>query len=142
VAIDLKPNHHYLVVSQLGELTAARDSRVAMYSPTSGELALNLATGLHDIVGLAYSPTGDLYAVDFSWADAKAGGVYRLEAAQVDGRESCRAVKLAAAVRPTSLAFTPAGSLYVTAFGERTDPDAAPTGVLLHITPQAGGPKL
>jgi hypothetical protein len=142
VAVDPKPNHHYLVVSQMGEPTAARDSRVAMYSPNSGELALNLETGLHDIVGLAYSPTGDLYAVDFAWADAEAGGVYRLEAAQVDGRESCRAVKLASAVRPTSLAFTPDGSLYITAFGERTDPDAAPTGVLLQITPKAGGPKL
>ncbi len=142
VTIDPKPNHRYLVVSQLGALTAARDSRVGMYSPASGELALNLETGLYDIVALAYSPTGDLYAIDFASADAMAGGVYRLEAAPVEGRESCRAVKLAAAVRPTSLAFTPDGTLYVTAFGERTDQDEAPTGVLLQITPKAGGPKL
>jgi hypothetical protein len=126
----------------MGEPTAARDSRVAMYSPTSGELALNLATDLCDIVGLAYSPRGDLYAVDFAWAEPKAGGVYRLEAAQVDGRESCRAVKIASVVHPTAIAFTPDGSLCVTAFGDRNEPDAAPTGVLLNITPIEDAPKL
>ncbi len=138
VAVDPKPNHHYLVVGQMGETSAATDSRLTMYSPTSGALALNLATGLRDVVGLAFSPAGDLYAVDFAWADAAEGGVFRLEAAQVEGRESCRPVKIATVARPASLAFTPDGTLYVTAFGAGD----APTGALLKITPRPETPPL
>jgi hypothetical protein len=141
-AVDPKPNHHYLVVSQMGELDDSADSRVAMYSPTSGALALNIETGLRDIIALAFSPTGDLYAVDMSFADDDHGGVYRLESAQVDGRESCRAVKIAAAVHPTALAFTGDGALYVTALGKSSDAADKPAGVLLKITPKADAPKL
>jgi hypothetical protein len=51
-------------------------------------------------------------------------------------------VKIAAVERPTSLAFTADGSLYVTAFGDRNDPDAPSTGALLKITPKEGAPPL
>jgi hypothetical protein len=140
--VDPKPNHHYLVIGQMGEPTDALDSRITFYSPIGGDVAMNLATGLRDIVSLAYSPTGDLYAADLSLADASHSGVYRIEAATVDGRQSCRAVKIAAVVHPTALMFTPNGELYVTAFGEQRVAGAEPTGLLLKITPQADAPKL
>jgi hypothetical protein len=141
VTVDPRPQHHYLVVGQRGLPTAERDSRLTMYSPTSGAVALNLNAGLRDIFALAYSPTGDLYAADFSSAQPDEGGVFRLEAARVDGRESCRAVKIAGVVRPTALAFTADGALYVTAFGARSDDDR-PSGALLKVTPRENTPKL
>lgn len=142
VAINPKPRSHYLLVGQAGDRAGQRDSTLGFYGPASGALALNMQTGLHDISALAYSPSGDLYATDFTWHDANAGGVYRLEAAQVDGLESVRPVKIANVKRPTGLTFTPEGEMYVTAFGDRLNSDAEPTGVLLKITPKEGAPKL
>jgi len=144
VTINPKSRSHYLVVGQMGERGDERDSVIAFYAPASGTPAPPLKTGLYDITGLAYSysPSGDIYATDFAWAKPEAGGVYRIEAAVVDGRESCRAVKIAAVMRPTGLAFTPDGALYVTAFGDRAAVDDPPTGVLLRITPHADAPKL
>jgi hypothetical protein len=142
VVVNPKPRSRYLVVAQMGGTDDERDSVIGFYGPASGEPALVEKTGLYDITGLAYSPTGDLYATDFAWARPAAGGVYRLEAAEVEGRQSCRAVKIAAAMRPTALTFTPDGSLYMTAMGERNSVDEAPTGVLLKIAPREGTPKL
>jgi hypothetical protein len=142
VVINPKPNYHYLVAAQAGEPSADRDSRITFYSPSSGELALNLNTGLRDIVALAYSPTGDLYAADFSTSDPREGAIYRMEAAQVKGRESCRPVKIARVLRPTALLFTPDGALYATTLGPRTNPNDPPTGALLKITPKPDTPKL
>jgi hypothetical protein len=142
VTVNWKPRSHYLVVAQMGHPDGERDSVVAFYGPASGEPAMVLKTGLYDITGLAYSPAGDLYATDFAWTKPEAGGVYRIEAVEVEGRQSCRAVKIAAAMRPTALSFTPDGSLYVTAMGERNALDESPTGVLLKITPKDGTPKL
>jgi hypothetical protein len=142
VTINPKPRANYLLAAQMGALGDERDSRVTFYAPASGAVALRLQAGLRDAVALAYSPTGDLYVADAAWDDPAAGGVYRIDAAEVDGRQSCRPVKIAAAERPTSLAFTPNGELYVTTFGERSAPDAAPTGALLKITPKEGTPPL
>jgi len=143
VTVNPKPRSHYLLVGQAGEPGDKRDSVLSYLGPASGAVALSVNTGLYDISGLAYSsPSGDLYAVDFAWADPKAGGVYRLEAAEVDGQESCRAVKIAAVERPTSLTFTPDGTLYVTAFGDNVDGEVSPSGKLIRITPGEGTPKL
>lgn len=141
--VNPKKNSHYLVISQMADLEKERDSLLSFYSPQSGKLAMNLRTGLYDITGLAYSPTDNLYAVDVVRADPALGGVYRIDAAQVEGRASCRAVKIAPAERPTALAFGPDGAMYVTALGTRQAPDGAPTGVLLKITPKtsANGQK-
>ncbi|HMP07480.1 MAG TPA: hypothetical protein PJ982_14110, partial [Lacipirellulaceae bacterium] len=138
LVINPKPHFHYLVAAH-GARTAA--SRVTMFSPASGAVALRLNTGLRHIVGLAYSPSGDLYAVDYGGDDPASGGVYRLEAAKVERRESCRPVKIADAPRPTALAFSPDGLLYVTALGEHSGDDPA-TGVLLRIAPLTETPKL
>jgi hypothetical protein len=143
VTINPKPRAHYLVVGQMGEAGDDRDSRITFYGPATGAMALNLNAGLYDVCGLAYSrPSGDLYAIDFAWANPEAGGVYRIESAEVDGRESCRAVKIASVRRPTSLAFAPDGALYVTAFGERADADSPPTGTLVKIVPGLSASKL
>jgi hypothetical protein len=142
LVINPKPNYHYLVAAEAGEPAADRDSRITFYAPTTGELALNLNTNLRDIVALAYSPAGDLYAADFSASDPREGAIYRIEATQVEGRESCRPVKIARALRPTALLFTPDGALHATALGPRTNSDDPPTGVLLKITPAAGIPGL
>jgi hypothetical protein len=145
LTINPTPNRRYLVVAQRGDYKTPTDSRVTMYSPASGEVALNLAVSLRDVVALGYSPTGDLYAAD----RAGDGGVYRLEAVQVDGRESCRAVKIASVSGPRALAFTPDGVLYVVADGaknpEPNDDDEAPdaaAGSLVRIKPQDGVPAL
>jgi hypothetical protein len=136
VTVNPKPRSQYLLVGQIGDRGDQRDSVVGYYGPSSGTPALLLKCGLHDIVGLAYSDSGDLYALDFAWHDAAKGGLYRLDATAVDGRESCRPVKIASIERPTSLAFTPDGALFITAFGNRAASDDKPTGRLLKITPR------
>jgi hypothetical protein len=136
VTVNPKPRSQYLLVGQIGERGDQRDSVVGYYAPSSGTPALLLKCGLYDIVGLAYSPSGDLYALDFAWHDVSKGGLYRLDAATVDGHEACRPVKLASIERPTSLSFTPDGALYLTAFGDHDSPDDQPTGKLLKVTPR------
>jgi hypothetical protein len=140
--VNPKTRSHYLLIGQMGDKGAERDSIIGFYGPTTGTPALILKSGLYDVTGLAYSPSGDLYALDFAHANPKSGGVYRIDAADVDGGQSIRAVKIAAIERPTSLAFTPDGVLYITAFGDQTSDDQSPTGQLLKITPNADTPKL
>jgi hypothetical protein len=111
----------FLVAAYVGQLNKERDSRVAFVVPTNGDVALVLTPGLFDVVGLAYSPTGQLYAADLSWEDEKAGGIYRLDDARLDGQPACRAVKIAEIVRPTSLVFDASGAMYVTSLGTGTN---------------------
>ena len=131
IAIIPEPRPAFLVVALAGSRETPHDSRLAFFVPSTGELAMNLPTGLHDILSLAYSPTGQLYAADFSWHDEQAGGVFRIDDARVDGRQTCRAVKIASVVRPFGLAFTPDGTLFVTAFGAGEN---AKQGTLIKIT--------
>lgn len=108
----------YLVASFMGEMGEERDSRVAFIVPSNGTIALELTPGLFDVIGLAYSPWGNLYAVDFAAGDEKAGGVYRLDDARLNNKPACRAVKIANIARPTSLMFDKLGVLYVSSLGE------------------------
>jgi hypothetical protein len=111
----------FLVAAYLGALSEKRDSRVVFIIPSGGDVAMRLTPGLFDIVALAYSPSGQLYAVDFSWQEENEGGVYRLDDARLDGQPACRAVKIASVVHPTSLKFDESGNLYVTSFGTGTN---------------------
>ncbi len=131
IAIIPPPRPPFLVVSLMGSRKTPQDSRLVYFVPSTGEPALNLATGLHDIISLAYSPSGQLYAADFSWHDEQSGGVYRIDDARVEGRQACRAVKIAAIVRPFGLVFAPDGSLFVTAFGAGEN---AKRGMLVKIS--------
>lgn len=114
-------------------------SLLVFYNAKNGNLLMSLPTGLHDITGLAYSPKSDrLYAVDFAWDDPAQGGLYRLDAATVEGRSGVKAVKMTALDKPSTLAFSPDNVLYVTVFGSiPTDPKTAKPpkpGKLLKIT--------
>jgi hypothetical protein len=94
---------------------------------------MELATELHDILGLAYSPrSGCLYAIDSSWKGAKNGGLFRIDAATERRAVKCSVVKIAAIVRPTALAFGPDGALYITAVGELNDESTS--GVLVKVS--------
>ncbi len=125
----------FLVVAEQGSFLAPHDSRLTFYTVENGRLALSLSTGLHDIMGLTYSPTGQLYAVDCAWHDSVQGtgqgGVYRLDDARQEGRQACQAVKVASVTRGVALAFAPDGALYVTALG---DGENAKQGTVIKIT--------
>jgi hypothetical protein len=110
----------YLVASFMGEIGEQCDSRVAFIVPSNGVVALELVPGLLDVIGLAYSPWGNLYAVDFASGDDKSGGVYRLDDARLNNRPACRAVKIADIAHPTSLMFDKYGVLYVSSLGEES----------------------
>jgi len=96
---------------------------------------LSVPTGLHDIIGLAYSPrSGFLYALDLAWSDGKEAGLYRIDSARQDGQPSAKAVKIAALERPTALAFAADGTLYVTLLGAAQDGAKEKSGQLVKIT--------
>jgi hypothetical protein len=120
-----------LVVGQMGEINVPEDSLLSFYSPKDGKLLMNLQTGLYDIAGLAYSPKGSLYAVDFAWMAPEKGGLFRLDAVEANGKQSVKAVKIAALDKPSSLAFGSDGSLYVTVFGTAAEGDSKKPGKLL-----------
>jgi len=131
IAVIPPPGPAFMVVGLMGSRETPKDSRLVFFVPATGELALSLPTGLHDIISLAYSPSGQLYAADFSFTDEQAGGVYRIDDARLEGRQTCRAVKIASIIRPVGLAFAPDGSLLVTAFGQGEN---AKQGTLVKIT--------
>lgn len=141
MGIALRNSRDFLVVSLMGKLDAAKDSTLAFYHIRRGGLMMTLPTGLHDLVALAYSPSSNrLYAVDLAWSAAGEGGIYRLDAAKVDGRAGVKAIKIASLQRPTALAFTADNTLYAVALGaadkdgDKQNKDAPKTGVLVKIT--------
>jgi len=131
IAITPRPRPPFLVVAHVGSLETPQDSTISFYVPSSATVAMNLGTGLHDMVALAYSPTGQLYAADFALNEEESGGIYRLDDARVDGQQACQAVKIASIPRPTSLAFTSDGTLFVTALGADEN---AKQGIIVKIT--------
>lgn len=131
ITVIPEPRPSLLVTALMGSRETPQDCRLAFLLPTTGEAMMNLPLGLNDVIALAYSPSGQLYAADFSWHDKQAGGVYRIDDARIDGQQTCRAVKVASVVRPFGLVFAPNGSLFVTAFGEGEN---TKQGQLLEIT--------
>ena len=126
----------YLVVGQMSATTVDGDSRLTFYDAKSKAVLSAFSTGLHDIVALAYSPRRKLlYALQFGWGpNSEAGGLYRLDSDIKDGKQTVQAVKIVSIEKPTAMAFSPNGSLYVTAMGKReADADKKP-GTLLRLT--------
>jgi DNA-binding beta-propeller fold protein YncE len=141
MGIAVRNSREFLVASFAGKLDAAEDSTLAFYHIRRGNMMMTLQTGLHDLVALAYSPSSNrLYAVDLAWSAAGEGGIYRLDAAKIDGRSGVKAVKIASLERPTALAFTADNTLYAVALGEsekdgdESGKDAPRKGVLVKIT--------
>lgn len=121
-----------LMVGQMGEVNKPADSLLTSYSP-QGKLLMRAATGLHDIAGLAYSPSGKLYAVDFAWIDPTQGGLFRLDLTKDGDSTKVKAVKIAALDKPSALAFDKDGAAYVTVFGTAKEGGGKP-GQLVKIT--------
>lgn len=135
--ITTKPDGSELVIGQGGEVNVPGDSLLTFYDK-EGKLVKSYKTGLHDITGLAYSPSGKLYAVDFAWADTTQGGLFELV---IEGDE-CKPKKILSLDRPTALSFDKEGGLFITVFGTgEPQPEAKegetpkPTGALLHVAP-------
>ncbi|MFI4877002.1 MAG: hypothetical protein ACIALR_16735 [Blastopirellula sp. JB062] len=117
-AITVSPRQE-AVVGQMGEIATPGDSLLTFYDVKQKTLLMSLPTGLSDIVGLAYSPkTGRLYAVDFSWHDPSQGGLFRIDAVRVDGKQAAKATKIVNLTKPTAIDFAKDGTLYITEFGE------------------------
>lgn len=103
-----------LVVGQMGEINVPGDSLLTIYDAKTGDLKHNWETGLHDITGLAYSPTtGKLYATDFAWMDTTKGALYELTIKE----DSVETRKIADLDKPTAIAFEPNGNALVTIIG-------------------------
>ncbi len=132
VAIAVSPDKSQLVVGQMGEVNVPGDSLLTMYDK-EGKLVKSYKTGLNDITGLAYSPSGKLYATDFAWAEEikTQGGLFELV---IEGEE-VKPKKIIGLDRPTSLAFDKEGALYITVFGTGKDTGDKPTGGLLRLEP-------
>lgn len=132
VAIAVSPDKSQLVIGQMGEVKVPGDSLLTFYDK-DGKLVKKLKTGLHDITGLAYSPSGKLYATDFAWAEEvkTEGGLFELV---IEGEE-VKPKKILGLDRPTSLAFDKEGALYITVFGTGKDTGDKPTGGLLRLEP-------
>jgi hypothetical protein len=122
-----------LVVAQAGDFGTKKDSVVCFYHAASGKRLLRLDTGLYDIVGLAFSKNGLLYAIDHAASDPSAGGLFRLDMDVRDGRQAIKAVKLLPLDRPAGLAIPPDRELYVTTFGGGDGSKDGKMGQLLKI---------
>ena len=132
VAIAVSPDKSQLVIGQMGEVNVPGDALLTMYDK-DGKLVKSYKTGLNDITGLAYSPSGKLYATDFAWAEEvkTQGGLFELV---IEGDE-VKPKKILGLDRPTALAFDKEGALYITVFGTGKDTGDKPTGGLLRLEP-------
>lgn len=135
VGITMSPEG-YLVVGQMGEINVPGDSLITFYDANDeGKMLLNLETGLHDISAVAYSPRGQMYVLDYAWADASQGGLFQV----LEDNESdtgIRVKKIMALDKPTAMAFDADGSLYITVVGEAADANSK--GQLIHVEKDAG----
>lgn len=121
-----------VLVGQIGEVTVPGDSLVTIYSP-NGKMQRNLTTGLNDIAGIAWSPAGKLFATDFSWVDAKEGGLYSVALGKKDATEA-KTKKLLSLDKPTGIAFDADGNAYIAVFGTAAEGSDKPAGQILKVS--------
>ncbi len=123
-----------LVVGQAGEINVPEDSLLTFYDPASGKLELKLETPLYDIVALAYHPkSGTLYALDFAWMAPDKAGLYRLDVTTGE-KPSLKVTKVLQLDKPTAMAFTPEGELYITLIGTAKEGDKYTPGKLIRVS--------
>ncbi len=134
VGIVVSPDG-YLVVGQMGEINIPGDSLLTFYDAGSKEMLLNLKTGLHDITSIAYSPRGQMYVLDYAWADATQGGLFQI-LEDTTNESGVRAKKITALDKPSAMVFDASGALYVTVIGEAADANSK--GQLVKIPASAG----
>jgi hypothetical protein len=134
VGITISPNGD-LVVGQMGEINLPGDSLITFYDANSKEMRLNLKTELHDIASIAYSPRGQMYVLDYAWADPSQGGLFQILAD--DSKESgMRTKKITSLDKPTAMVFDSNGALYITVIGEAEEANSK--GQLVMIPADAG----
>lgn len=126
----------YLVVGQMGEINVPGDSLITFYDlEGDGKMLLNLKSGLHDICAVAYSKRGQMYVLDYAWADNSQGGLFQV-LEDNDAESGMKTEKIMSLDKPTAMAFDADGSLYITIVGEAADANSK--GKLLKITKEAG----
>jgi hypothetical protein len=109
----------------LGDRDPSADSTRAhlkFLNPITGQPVMELSLELAGLAGLAFSPrTGHLYAIATAASVDTEGGLFRIDSKIESRKPGCEAVKVAAITSPTSLAFAPDGTLYVTDAGKPSD---------------------
>jgi len=136
VGITLHPSRGLIVIGQSGEINKPLDSLLTFYNPSDGSLMLSLECDLHDVVALAYSPREKprMYALDFAWMDAPAGGLFRLDKTiSEEGKQGCKPVPVLPLDKPTAMTFDKDGNLYVTVIGTAEEGAEEKPGKLLRI---------
>ncbi len=134
VGITISPDG-YLVVAQMGEISVPGDSLVTFYDAASKEMLLNVKTGLHDLAAIAYSKRGQMYVLDYAWADPTQGGLFQvLEDKSQDS--GVRTKKITALDKPTAMVFDASGNLFITVIGEAAEGNSQ--GKLIQIPAAAG----
>lgn len=136
-----------LTISPRGELVVGqqidaerREGRITFYRVTDGTPLLHLVTDLPTITALSYGPrrpggaAPQLYALHGNRAE-DGGGLYRLDAAFLDGQVRIRPAKLASLDRPTAMAWASDGTLYVTILGPEAVDATQPAGKLVRLSP-------
>ncbi len=134
VGITISPRGE-VVIGQMGEINVPEDGLVTFYNAKTGAKLLNLKAGLYDITSLAYSPKGQLYALDFAWMDTTKGGLFQLVAEMKEGEQSLKTTKLTSLDKPTAMTFDKDGTLYITVIGTKKEGEDKPAGKLLKIAP-------
>ncbi|MCA9128140.1 MAG: hypothetical protein KDB22_13690 [Planctomycetales bacterium] len=133
VGITVSPEGGYLVVGQMGEINVPGDSLITFYDEDL-KMSRNIATGLHDICAVAYSPRHQLYVLDYSWAEPTEGGLFQVIADE-ESDSGIRTKKIIGLDKPTAMAFAPDGSLLITVLGKAEDANSE--GKLIRIPVEA-----
>ncbi|RMF45152.1 MAG: hypothetical protein D6753_00930 [Planctomycetota bacterium] len=126
----------YLVIGQMGEINVPGDSLITFYDAKDGKMLLNLQSGLHDICAVAYSKRGQMYVLDYAWADAKQGGLFQV-LKDTESETGMRTKRILSLDKPTAMVFDADGALYVTIIGELAE-DGNSKGQLIKIDRESG----
>ncbi len=116
VGVAISPRGE-LVVGQMGEISVEGDGLLTFYNAKSGKMLLNLETGLSDITALAYSPKGQLYALDFMWTNTAEGGLFQMISKKDGDKQTVTTKRLMKLDKPTAMVFGTKGELYITVIG-------------------------